>query len=142
MNKDSRQQKWPMSQFIFKRNNNIVQNSTLVQKKPIISSSTTQNLSPLIRQQQKRNSVIPATHYLTVSSEETEFTFTELDGEDLVDVDYISDYSVDLSNDEDDEVCLCFICATFHYHFLFLTRTMKTSKPNCTFVISSSLLID
>lgn len=106
MNGDSGQQKWPMSsQSILKRSKNIVHNPTLAQTKQISTSSTPQNLSPLSNQQSKPNSVIPITHYLTVSSEETESTFTELEGDDLVDVDYISDYSVDLSNDEDDEVC-------------------------------------
>lgn len=106
--RQQQQQKWPMSsQFIFKRSNNIVQNPTLVQAKHITNSNT-QNLLPLHKEQPKPSSVIPTTHYLTVSSEDTTSTFTELDGEDLVDVDYISDYSVDLSNDDDDEVCLCY----------------------------------
>ena len=42
-----------------------------------------------------------STQYLTVSSEDTS-TYTELD-DDLVDVDYVSEYSLDLSNDEEED---------------------------------------
>lgn len=39
-------------------------------------------------------------------------TFTEIEGDDLVDIDYISEYSLDLSNDEDEEeVCNSFLSA-------------------------------
>ncbi|KAJ6217047.1 hypothetical protein RDWZM_008204 [Blomia tropicalis] len=44
----------------------------------------------------------PFSQYLTVSSGGTS-TCTELEGDDLIDVDYLSEYSFDLSNDEDDE---------------------------------------
>lgn len=85
------------------RNKSTVRNPTLLQQQQITRASTsTQKLSQLYNQPTKPN-VTPTKHYLTVSSEETASTFTELDGEDLVDIDYISDYSVDLSNDDDDE---------------------------------------
>lgn len=94
---------------IFKENKSIVRNPTLVQQQQVIAPSTRQNFSQIWNQNDTKPNVTPTKHYLTVSSEETTSTFTELDGEDLVDIDYVSDYSVDLSNDlsndDDDEVC-------------------------------------
>ena len=73
---------------------NLVPNPTFTSNRVLIGSRTIQQ--PTLARVQT------STHYLTVSSEETS-TFTELEGDDLVDIDYVSEYSLDLSNDEDEE---------------------------------------